>query len=189
MCKNSKLFLFVCMMFLIEIPNSQATGPLTDSNPPEKGAEKVAEKTKGMRSWAPAPQKTEEKEKSPQKTVKDESELSKEERSVNDDIDKLLSEDEEQKNGDDKNLTPEEKLWKKYKDLAKNGKKEKEKEHDEEAETSAEPEKAEKTAEEPEKEKQEKQAAGLRRIIDAYKDSTSSKGKMNSRSFGRGDVD
>ncbi len=177
------------MMFLIEIPNSQATGPLTDSNPPEKGAEKVAEKTKGMRSWAPAPQKTEEKEKSPQKTVKDESELSKEERSVIDDIDKLLSEDEEQKNGDDKNLTPEEKLWKKYKDLAKNGKKEKEN-----------PAKSDKDKEDVEKEKddqdketaeasetppeEEKAATGIAAILEKYKKSQEEKSGMNSRSFG-----
>ncbi len=192
MFKFSKLFLYLCMLSLISAPVAAENDALPETQaltPAQTEKKKIG----GMRSWAPTPQKTKEKESAPEKTLKDDSSLSKEERAVISDMDKLLEEDEEQtKDKASRPLSPEEKLWKKYKDLAKKGKQNNDKAEEKtelkkEKDTEAKDEETNKEtpdAENAEPPKEEKAATGIAAILEKYKKSQEGKGGMNSRSFG-----
>jgi len=81
----------------------------------------------------------------------------------------------------EKELTADQKLWKKYKDLASNNNKAKEDAEDEPAEEEA----GEETAKSEEETKEDEGAMGIRAIVESYKNSQKNKGKMSSRSFGK----
>lgn len=127
--------------------------------------------------------------KRPEKTEKREKEAVAADDPKEIDIDKELGEESasEDESADTQNLTPGQKLWKKYKDLADAAKKDDDnKEPAEEKEvkepTPEEIEEAEAKAQE-DKKKEEKKTK-FQGILDKYKNAQKEKGVLNSRSFG-----
>ena len=83
-------------------------------------------------------------------------------------------------------LTPDQKLWKKYRDLATGKRPEADEDKEEDKTASDETDEENKKESDTDSAKTEKQEkpSGLRHIVDAYKNSQKNKGNMNSRSFG-----
>lgn len=165
----------------------------------------VEKEHKGLQSWSPsAPaDKTDKKEKADteidKKDKNTEQHLSKEDQET---LEKLDNELKETEKSHDETLTPEEKLWKKYKALAENNKN---KQNDEKSTETKKPEQQkennekdsaskssenndlahEETPKEDEKNTDEAKATnGILAILEKYKKSQENKGGMNSRSFG-----
>ncbi len=110
----------------------------------------------------------------------------KEDQVSGEDSDEKTSSETESASSEDENLTPEQKLWNKYRDLADGKGKENAKDNDvNDEDVSADeetPNAIEETAEvEP------KKKSGLQGILENYKNAQKDKGKMNSRSFGNPD--
>tara|TARA_R110002111_G_scaffold78917_2_gene125138 strand:+ start:78 stop:668 length:591 start_codon:yes stop_codon:yes gene_type:complete len=95
---------------------------------------------------------------------------------------------------DEADLTEEQKIWKKYRDLAKSNKpadtdkdkasKDEPKEADEQTQASADDIQPTNTNDEAIEEEVKKELTGIAAILDRYKNSQKGKGKMNTRSFG-----
>lgn len=83
-------------------------------------------------------------------------------------------------------MTAEQKMWKKYKELAEKGKDKKKKSKEETYSESAESENnlTEEALSEEDAKKAEEQATGMQAILERYKNAQKDKGVMNSRSFG-----
>lgn len=178
------LMCLTALSFSISSAHAQDALPTPTTDAPAQEQEKDDSKTMKTIRW-----NTSEKAEEPETAAKDaETEKAEAEKAKDEDT---PSEDKKDNTADaeipEEEMTAEQRMWKKYKELAEAGKaKQKQKAKNE---TYSESEEAEsdltdKSMDEADAEKSEEQAQGMQAILERYKNSQKGKGVMNSRSFG-----